>query len=92
MRSFGTEWSLRKTETSTAILRLERKRIRQRHSVAALHKDAFTALAWEVDWVLKFLSDPNVEALEDPTNAPEDISGQESEAVSQSDNTEGSSP
>ena len=30
---------------------------------------------WEVDWIFKFLKDPNVEHLEDPTNSPEEISG-----------------
>ena len=37
---------------------------------------------WEVDWVLKFLSDPVVEVLEDPTDTPEEISGDRSEAES----------
>ena len=30
---------------------------------------------WEVDWILKFLGDPAVSSLEDPTNCPEEISG-----------------
>ena len=36
---------------------------------------------WEIDWILKYLSDEAVAELEDPTNAPEAISGRsESEA------------
>ena len=31
---------------------------------------------WEVDWIVRFLSDREVETLEDPTNSPEEISGQ----------------
>ena len=37
---------------------------------------------WEVDWILKFLGNPTVEGLEDPTNTPEEISGRGSEAES----------
>ena len=46
-----------------------------------LRASAFKAWAmdyhpiWEVDWVLKFLMDETVETLEDPTNAPETITG-----------------
>ena len=32
---------------------------------------------WEVTGLLRFLEDPRVAALEDPTNSPEDISGRE---------------
>ena len=34
---------------------------------------------WEVSWVLKFLEDPGVSTLEDPTNSPEEILGREEE-------------
>ena len=43
---------------------------------------------WEVDWILKFLRDPRVEHLEDPTNTPEEISGRaESEAEMDTDDS-----
>ena len=49
--------------------------------LSLLRADCFRSWAldyppqWELDWVLKFLRDPVVGGLEDPTNSPEEISG-----------------
>ena len=32
---------------------------------------------WEVDWILRFISDPMVEGMEDSTDSPEHIPGRE---------------
>ena len=51
--------------------------------LAALRADSFRAWMldhppqWEVEWVLKFLRDPAVETLEDPTNSPDAVPGRD---------------
>ena len=40
---------------------------------------------WEVDWISKFLHNPSVDTLEDPTNSPEEILGRE-ESGAESEN------
>ena len=43
---------------------------------------------WEIDWVVKFLSEEKVETLEDPTNSPDAISGREELEDESEDSTE----
>ena len=43
---------------------------------------------WEIDWVVKFLSEERVATLEDPTNSPDAINGREELEDESGDSTE----